>query len=48
LQEGRLSVVVAKAAEELGVGDDAVPQLVGDREAGQGGGLGREEENLPE
>jgi hypothetical protein len=48
-EEGRLPVVVAKAAEELGVGDDAGPQLADDGEAGQGGGLRREEEeNLPE
>jgi hypothetical protein len=48
-EEGRLPVVVAKAAEELGVGDDAGPQLADDEEAGQGGGHRREEEeNLSE
>jgi hypothetical protein len=48
-EDGRLPVVVAKATEELGVGDDVAPQLADGGEAGQGGGLRREEEeDLPE
>jgi hypothetical protein len=42
-------VVVAEAAEEPGVGDDAAPLLADGGDAGQGRWLrGKEEENLPE
>ena len=48
-EDRRFPVVVAEAAEEPGVGDDAAPLLADGGDAGQGRGLwGEEEEDLPE
>lgn len=48
-EQRRLSVVLAEAFEELGVGEDAKPALAHDRCAGERGRIGREaDEDLSE